>query len=187
MKSLLFLITGTILLSLLASKAGLFGGDNSVSVPDHPPKTVAHVDVDRYLGTWYEQSTIPFYFERNCERTFAQYSYNKDGTIRVDNTCYRNGVKHESVGKAFPDPKDTTHSNAKLKVEFLQTLDIEADYWIVRLADDYSHAVVSSPNYRYLWILSRVPQMNEALYQSIYNDLKADGFSVEKLKRTKQT
>jgi len=94
---------------------------------------VPYVELSRYLGLWYEQAVIPFYFERDCERTTANYSMNTDGTIRVDNTCYRKGVKHESIGKAFPDPKDTEHTNSKLIVEFLATLDIGGDYWIVRL------------------------------------------------------
>lgn len=76
---------------------------------------------------------------------------NKDGTVRVDNSCVRDGKLVENVGKAIPE--DST--NAKLKVEFVQTLDIGAQYWIVRLAKDYSYSVVSSPNYHYLWVLYR--------------------------------
>jgi apolipoprotein D and lipocalin family protein len=87
-------------------------------------------------------------------------------------------VKHESIGKAFPDPADTEHSNAKLKVEFSTTLNIKGNYWIVRLDDKYSYSVVSSPNYANLWILSRTPKMSEELFQTIYNDLKNDGFHV---------
>jgi apolipoprotein D and lipocalin family protein len=151
-----------------------------------PPKTVDYVDVAKYLGAWYEQAVIPYFFERNCERTVATYSLNTDKTIRVDNVCYRNGVKHESVGKAFPDPADTTKSNAKLKVEFSSTFDIEANYWIVRLDKDYTYSVVSSPTYNYMWILYREPHMPEALYNALYNDLKNDGFPVEKLRRTVQ-
>ena len=151
-----------------------------------PPQTVPFVDIAKYLGTWYEQAVIPFYFERNCEKTSATYSLNTDQTIRVDNVCFRNGVKHESVGKAFPDPADTQHTNAKLKVEFSTTFDIEGNYWVVRLDKDYRYSVVSSPSYNYLWILSRDRVMPDTLYQAIYADLKADGFPVEKLRRTKQ-
>ena len=186
LKPILFLVLGAALLASLPYATNALGFENLRSVPPNPPHVVPHVDVDKYLGTWYEQSTIPYYFERNCEKTRATYSYNKDGTIRVDNLCYRNGVKHESVGKAFPDPSDKEHTNAKLKVEFSTTLDIEANYWIVRLDNDYTYAVVTSPNYKFLWILSRTPVLNEATYQSIYNDLKKEGFPVEKLKRTKQ-
>lgn len=107
---------------------------------------------------------------------------NKDGTIRVDNSCVKNGKLHENVGKAIPE--DST--NAKLKVEFIQTLDIGAHYWVVRLAKDYSYSVVSSPNYRYLWILYREPVMPESLYNQIILDLKKDDFHVDKLVRTQQ-
>ena len=55
------------------------------------PDTVPHVDIQSYLGTWYEQAVIPFYFERGCSKTKAVYSLNKDKTIRVDNSCVRNG------------------------------------------------------------------------------------------------
>lgn len=146
------------------------------------PQTVPYVDVKSYLGKWYEQAVIPFYFERGCSKTTATYSLNKDGSIRVDNSCVRDGQLKESVGKALPE--DAT--NAKLKVEFVQTLDIGGQYWIVRLAKDYSYSVVSSPNYRYLWILYREPVMPEVLYNQIVADLKKDDFPVEKLVRTVQ-
>jgi lipocalin len=58
-----------------------------------PPLTVPYVNLTRYLGTWYEQALIPFFWERNCERSSATYSFNSDQSIRVDNVCYRNGVK----------------------------------------------------------------------------------------------
>ena len=81
-------------------------------------------------------------------------------------------------------PEDAT--NAKLKVEFVQTLDIGAQYWIVRLASDYSYTVVSDPKYAYMWIMYRQPNMPEPLYESVVADLKKDGFPVEKLRRTQQ-
>ena len=87
-------------------------------------------------------------------------------------------MKRESVGKAYPDPKDTEKTNAKLKLQFVSTLDISGDYWVVRLDKDYTYSVVSSPNYNYLWILYREPHMPETLYQSIYQDLQKEGFYV---------
>jgi apolipoprotein D and lipocalin family protein len=144
------------LVAAFATVLIMTAGDGSSNLTKDPPKTVDYVDLDRYLGLWYEQGRIPVYFERNCERTTAEYSYNADKTIRIDNECYRNGVKGGGIGKAFPDPADTTKSNSKLKVEFSSTLNIKGNYWIVRLDKDYSYVVISSPNYAYLWILSRV-------------------------------
>jgi lipocalin len=80
------------------------------------PVPVPHVDLAKYLGAWYEQSVIPYYFERNCIKTIANYSLNPDGkSVKVYNTCVRNGQLVSGTGKAVPE--DST--NAKLKVEFL--------------------------------------------------------------------
>lgn len=180
------LILIPILVGVIGWQLASLPNSSSSNLTLDPPKTVPYVDIAKYLGSWYEQAVIPYYFERNCEKTVATYSLNKDNTVRVDNVCYRNGVKHESVGKAFPDPEDKDHTNAKLKVEFVSTLDIEANYWIVRLDKDYTYSVVSSPNYHYLWILYREPRMPETLFQAIYQDLQKEGFPVEKLRRTVQ-
>jgi lipocalin len=58
------------------------------------PDTVPYVNISRYAGVWYEQAVIPFYFERGCSQTTAHYSLNSDGSIKVNNTCIRNGVFH---------------------------------------------------------------------------------------------
>jgi apolipoprotein D and lipocalin family protein len=71
-------------------------------------------------------------------------------------------------------------------VEFSTTLNIKGNYWVFRLDDKYSYAVVGSPNYTYLWILTRAKKISEELYTTLYNDLKKDGFHVEKLKRVVQ-
>lgn len=147
------------------------------------PVTVPYVNVTRYIGVWYEQAFIPFYFERGCSKTTATYSINDDGkTLKVNNTCIRNGRPTTSIGKAIPE--DST--NAKLKVEFIQTLDIGGQYWVVRLGKDYEYSVVSSPNYQYLWILSRQQKLPEDVYNSIIADLKKENFPVEKLVKTEQ-
>jgi apolipoprotein D and lipocalin family protein len=180
------ILASTILVALLGYALTNYADLSSTNLTKDPPKTVPYVEISKYLGAWYEQAAIPSHFERECENTVATYSLNKDGTIRVDNVGYRNGVKHEIVGKAFPDPADAEHTNAKLKLEFSSIFVIEGNYWIVRLDKEYTYSVVSSPNYNYLWILYRDHVMPEALYQAIYKNLKGDGFPVEKLRRTKQ-
>ena len=132
---------------------------------ENKPETVPFVNVTRYAGTWWEQAYIPYYWERGCSKTHAIYSLNKDETIKVDNHCEKNGKDSHNVGKAIPE--DST--NSKLKVEFIQTLDVGGQYWIVKLGDseDYGYSVVSSPNYNYLWILSRQQKMDETTYNQI--------------------
>lgn len=55
-----------------------------MAAPPTPPVTVPYVDVKRFLGAWYEQAVIPYYFERNCTKTVATYSLNTNGSVRVE-------------------------------------------------------------------------------------------------------
>ena len=182
-KSLIFV--GLAVVALLAGVA-INNSDNIESYLRRnvkEPVPVPYVDINKYLGSWYEQAVIPYYFERGCSHTVATYSLNPDGkSVKVENNCTRNGRVVSAVGKAIPE--DST--NAKLKVEFVQTLDIGAQYWIVRLGQNYEYAVVTSPNYHYLWVLSRAKKMDETLYQAIIADLKKDNYPVEKLVRVEQ-
>lgn len=72
----------------------------------------------------------------------------------MNNTCEVKGRVNNIIGKAYPSAEDTDKTNSKLKVEFPGPLPV-GDYWIFRLAEDYSYAVVGSPDYASLWILSR--------------------------------
>lgn len=143
--------------------------------------TVEHVDVNRYMGRWYEIASFPQSFQKGCECTVAEYSLNEDGTVKVKNSCNRNGGRDTSTGKAKVVDKT---SNAKLKVTFFWPF--SGKYWIIDLAEDYSYAVVGHPNRKYLWILSRTPQMDKQLYNEIVSRAEAKGFDVSKLNITKQ-
>jgi apolipoprotein D and lipocalin family protein len=80
-------------------------------------------------------------------------------------------------GRAVPDPADTEHTNAKLKVRF-PVSPVDGDYWVVRLDQSYSYVVVGSPSYNFMWIMYRSPRMPTELYNTIIEDLKKDDFPV---------
>lgn len=147
-----------------------------------PLQTVEKVDINKYMGKWYEIASFPQSFQKGCSCTVAEYSLNDDGTVRVDNSCNVADGKKESIGKAFVKDKKT---NAKLTVQFFWPF--KGKYWIIDLADDYSYAVVGHPNRKYLWILSRTPQMNEPLYHNILKRVSAKGFDTTMLQLTDQS
>lgn len=149
-----------------------------------PLETVPHVDIDRYLGTWYEISSFPQRFQKGCHRTTADYSLSKKGHIIVENRCNRgnlSGKQSHIKGKAFVK-KHT--GNAKLKVQFFWPF--RGKYWIIDLANDYSYAVVGHPNRKYLWILSRTPEMDQDVYEQILTRIRKKGFDIRKLLKTPQ-
>ena len=142
-------------------------------------QTVQKVDVKKYMGKWYEIASFPQRFQKGCSCTVADYSLNENGTVKVDNSCTAFGEKKQSIGIAKVVDKET---NAKLKVSFFRPF--WGKYWIIDLADDYSYAVVGHPNRKYLWILSRKPEMDSATYNAIVERVKTKGFDVSMLKVT---
>ncbi|HPM76493.1 MAG TPA: lipocalin family protein [bacterium] len=151
---------------------------------DRPPQVVKQVDLQRYLGVWYEIARYPNRFERDCVAATAAYSLRDDGKIDVLNQCRRktlDGKPKAAKGKAWiVDPV----TNAKLKVSFFWPF--SGDYWIIDLDEEYRYAVVGHPERKYLWILSRTPQMDEETYANILERLRAQGYDPAKLIRVPQ-
>lgn len=145
--------------------------------------TVKSVDINRYLGRWYQLAYFPNSFQpKDCGLVAADYSLNSKGKIIVLNTCYADKagkvIKKQATGKAYAVDK----SNSKLKVSFFWPF--KGDYWIVKLDKDYRYSVVSDSKQKYLWILTRSPQLDKATYQEIYTFLKTNGWDVSKLEIT---
>jgi apolipoprotein D and lipocalin family protein len=142
-------------------------------------EVVPHVDLKKYLGKWYEIARLPARFEEGCSDITATYSLSDDGTISVLNECKRNGKVKRAKGKAKVVDKNT---GAKLKVTFFWPF--YGDYWIINLGNDYDYAVVGTPNRKYLWILSRTPQMDDKLFSQLITLVKSKGFDVGSLIKT---
>jgi apolipoprotein D and lipocalin family protein len=145
-------------------------------------EVVPHVELEKYLGKWYEIAHLPAKFQEGCNETTATYTLLKDGSISVLNQSIKNGKKKQAKGKAKVVDKN---SNAKLKVSFFWPF--YGDYWIIKLGNAYDHAVVGTPNREYLWILNRTPKMDEKLYSQLIEFAKSKGFDVTRLIKTIQS
>lgn len=147
----------------------------------NPPQTVTQIDLDRYTGLWYEISAYPTRFEEGCHCITAEYTMAPNGQyIVVKNRCRKGsptGAESSITGKAFVQKGS---GNARLKVQFFWPF--RAPYWIVGVADDYSWALVSGPSRKYLWVLSRTPQMDEQTYAGILTYLQINGFDTDLLR-----
>jgi apolipoprotein D and lipocalin family protein len=159
-----------------AAALGLVAGCGAV----YPPLAVVEmVDLDRYTGRWYEIARYPNWFERGCVGVTADYTLRDDGRIDVVNTCFESsldGPSREIRGSARVVDSTT---NAKLKVTFFRPF--EGDYWIIDLDEDYRYAVVGAPSRRFLWILSRTPQMDEETYADIVDALPSFDYDPDQL------
>jgi len=146
-------------------------------------EVVGPVDLSRYVGRWYEIARLPNRFEKKCADSItANYALLPDGKIEVVNRCRKaNGEYATTKGKAKIVDKIT---NAKLKVTFFWPF--YGDYWILDLGSNYEYAVVGDPSRDYLWILSRTPKIDEALYQQLLAKMATRGFQTERMIRTLQ-
>jgi apolipoprotein D and lipocalin family protein len=149
-----------------------------------PLQTVQRVDVQRYLGTWYEIASFPQSFQKGCTGTTATYSLREDGDLDVLNRCRDgslDGEERSAHGRARILDRST---NAKLEVSFFRPF--WGDYWVIDLGADYEYAVVGHPSRDYLWILSRTPTLDPERYEAIVQRLKAQGYETQRLQRTLQ-
>lgn len=151
----------------MLSGLSLLSGAARTAAPQ-PPVTVPTVDVDRYLGTWYEVGSVKQFFSIGLVNTKAVYSLNPDGSIKVQNSgnyFFNNGPQSTIEGAAVPvDP-----SNNKLNVSFFgkPRANPPGNYWIVDLDPDYQWAIVSDPTGISGFLLTRDQTVSDAFYQEL--------------------
>ena len=151
-------------------------------------EAVASVDVERYMGLWYEIARYPTSFQKNCEGTTAEYTLRDDGKVNVLNTC-RFGTKDGEPRSAEAVARVMEGSNgARIFVNFAP-IPLPAgrgNYWIIYLDEDYQHALVGEPSGRFLWMLSRTPTVTPEVREALNAAAIAAGYDLSMLKETEQ-
>lgn len=145
---------------------------------------VAQLDLQRYLGTWHEIAHLPMFFQRHCvDRISATYTPLPDNTIEVRNACRtKDGSMSESVGVARPVEGHPGQLKVRFAPDWLSWLPmVWADYWVIDLDPDYQWAVVGGPTHKYLWVLSRTPAMERALFERLKTRARDRGYRVDHL------
>lgn len=138
---------------------------------------VASFDLSKYLGTWYEIARFDHVFERGLENVTAEYLLRDDGKVDVINSGWKDGKFKMAHGKARqPDPSgDPAH----LEVSFF--LNFYSDYNVLMLDDMYQVALVGSKSPKYLWILSRSPQVSDIVIDALVEEAESRGYDTSKL------
>lgn len=176
----------SLLFVLVSTHAMAMGGGS----PDSRVQTVNYVDLNQYIGRWYEIASIPQSFQKMCvANTTADYSFAEKNLIKVLNSCdTAKGERKTAEARAKVKDKKT---NAKLRVTFVKIFDwvfsFGGNYWILDLAEDYSYAVVGDPTTNYAWILSRSPVLPFNDLVTAEKKLSANGYDTCKVLTSIQT
>ena len=177
----------TLTFLMLSVSSGLAASDDN-----KPLAVVPKVELSRYAGKWYEIARLPNRFQKKCEGDVsATYELLDGGQIKVLNECrQKNGQITRAEGRARL--ADKSGPNSKLEVRFAPSWLgwfplVWGDYWILDLAPDYSFSVVGTPDRKYLWILARLPQMEDEAYRKIMERVADRGFDTSRVIRTRQT
>ncbi|MGL4852963.1 MAG: lipocalin family protein [Phocaeicola sp.] len=141
---------------------------------------IQSLDVDRYMGKWFEIARFDHSFERGMDSVTAEYVKNANGTIQVINRGYK-ADKGFSVAKG---KAKTTTEPGVLKVSFFWIF--YSQYRILELDDEYQYALIGSSSAKYLWILSRVPVMEKEQLEQLLEKARKRGYDTSKLIYPKQ-
>ncbi len=152
-------------------------------------EVVDFVDVERYMGLWYQIAAIPTEFQEQCAGgVTANYTLLEDGSVLVENQCFgERGFPRNAEGRAFVDDPET---NAKLKVSFVCIRNrcfFFGDYWIIGLGPEYEYAVVGHPTREFGWILARDCELSETELEEIKDILEEQFYDFSNFVMTDQT
>ncbi len=148
-----------------------------------PMETVKQVELNRYLGKWYQVKFIPNRFQSMCVAdTQAEYQLNGQA-IRVINRCRtQDGSIEEANGIANIVEAS---NNAKLRVSFFRPF--YGNYWVLDLDSDYQWVLVGEPSRQYAWILSRNPELDPATQEKILDKAVLLGYQRTQFVTSPQT
>ena len=155
------------------------GPSGNANVPE-PAKAV---ELDRYLGKWYELARYEFGYQKGCEAVTAESRLLEDGQIGVTNGCRQDSVNGEYREATAKGKVVEGSNNTKLKLSFFGPFYV-GDYWILDRADDYSWSIVGEPSGRNLWILSREAKPSQEQRQRLYDRAAELGYDMSMLRET---
>ncbi|ESQ13975.1 MAG: hypothetical protein N838_00800 [Thiohalocapsa sp. PB-PSB1] len=159
----------------------------SISKPRDPPETVAQVDLDRLLGTWFEVARLPNLEadgpRQHSVNVTATYAKRPDGHIRVQTAAHNAKARMrrtEVNGMVYPaDP-----SGSKLILKFFKL--IRGDLWVIGLDPEYRWALMGTPSRKRLWLIARTPFIQPDDYEQAMAIATAQGFNTARVRPTQQ-
>jgi apolipoprotein D and lipocalin family protein len=144
------------------------------------PQPTKPVPAFLYTGRWYEIARTPNHIQVDCEASTTDFSGWAAGVFSAVQTCHSGtpaGPKRTISVQGHVLPAS---QNAKMQLAMLGGL-ISKEYWILDRSQDNAWLIMSTPDARYVWLMSRQPVLNAAARQAAMARLQALGFNLGRL------
>jgi apolipoprotein D and lipocalin family protein len=148
-----------------------------------PIHTVDHVDIGKFMGSWYVIGSIPTFFEKNAYNAVESYEQNPDGTIKTTFT-YHKGSFDGPVKNMHPTGFIRDASNAVWGMRILWPF--KSEYLIAYLSSDYSQTIIARNARDHIWIMAKTPTIADADYKGLVERAGAMGYDVARIERVPQ-
>jgi apolipoprotein D and lipocalin family protein len=167
---------GIVGLAVLALPLLVLAGASKAAAPE-PRKAL---DLDRFMGRWYEILRTPNGNERNCFGAYQDWSTKTDGEFIIHQHCHKgspSGPDHlvNTSAKVLNAPENT-----KFEASFFGGL-LRARYWVVDHADDYQWMIATTADGRFPALLSRTPSLPGAEQAKLKARMSDIGFPTDNL------
>lgn len=155
------------------------------SAKAQPLHAISDLQLDRYLGVWYEIARKPFAAQKHCDQAARSiYTLNENGQMAIEQRCLtRQGRHYQQVAEGFiANPP----FNSKFKVSYLpeavRWIPVwRGDYWVLKIDEDYQTVLIGEPKRQYLWLLAREPVLSPKITQHYLNYAEQLGYNLDDL------
>ena len=149
-----------------------------------PLKTAEKVDLVRFMGPWYVIAAIPTFIETEAFNAIEEYRLEADGTIATTFTFNKGGF--DGPPKRYKPRGFIVDrvNNSTWAMQFVWPL--KSEFLITHLDPDYSQTVIGRNKRDYVWIMARTPQIPEADYQRLLQELSNQGYDLARLRKVPQ-
>jgi apolipoprotein D and lipocalin family protein len=178
------IIVPTFALLLLCSTQMALAESTTTAPKNGTVTSMKNFDLNRYLGRWYEIARLPMMFNPHCKTDiYSTYSLTSDSKIKVDNQCLQTDGKTihivgtATIDKVIPSKLDVSFLPAW--ANFLSFGKLKYKFSVIDT--DYKTALTGGSDHKYLWILSRTPQIDPATYKAYVEQAQREGFDTSKL------
>ena len=144
-----------------------------------PPTPTGAIDVDftSIQGVWFDIAHFRHELQDDCRDTASLYRYDDEAPERMEfifECRWPDDLWYTTLGEI------TRHSDDSklLAVEFSNSLinrNVDLQFWVLDVDENYTWMVTGSPEQNWLWIMSRFQTLDEDILQGILNRLRESG------------